>query len=137
MNSSAPHGNINGTINTCPVCKKTASKICSGCRSVSYCSVEHQKQHWKKEHKHSCRMWAVKTNDVMGRYVVAARDIPAGTILMDEDALVIGPKQNTIPVCLGCYAKVDGSYFCSHCFFPMCSEDCEKVKFYLSLLKRS
>ncbi|ODM98666.1 Protein msta, isoform A [Orchesella cincta] len=62
----------------------------------------------------------------MGRYVVASRDIPAGTIVMDEEALVIGPKQDTLPICLGCHKSVDGTYFCSHCYFPLCNEDCEK-----------
>lgn len=113
---------------TCPICNKAADKLCSACRTVSYCSAEHQKQHWKKEHKHNCRVWAVKTNDIMGRYVVAARDLPAGTIIMDEEALAYGPKQDTLPICLGCHKRVDGKYFCSKCWFPMCSKECEEVR---------
>ena len=29
-------------------------KRCSACKSAWYCSVEHQKKHWKKEHKEKC-----------------------------------------------------------------------------------
>lgn len=134
--SSNGNGNIGESISTCPICNKLADKLCSACRSVSYCSVEHQKQHWKKEHKNNCRIWTVKTSDVMGRYVVAARDIPAGTVLMDEEALAIGPKQETLPVCLGCHKRVDGTYFCSKCWFPLCGKECEKVILLYKLFRR-
>ncbi|KAG6615238.1 Egl nine 1 [Phytophthora cinnamomi] len=39
---------------TCPVCGKSESlKRCSSCKSVSYCSREHQRQHWKV-HRAEC-----------------------------------------------------------------------------------
>lgn len=112
----------------CSVCEKVATKICSGCKKVSYCSVEHQKKDWKS-HKSSCRNYVLKKNDVMGRYIVAAKDIPAGTIIMDEPALMIGPKQDSLPICLGCHKKVDGTYSCSKCTLPVCNAQCEQVKF--------
>jgi hypothetical protein len=37
----------------CPVCQKKATSRCSRCRSVWYCSVEHQRQDWKP-HKPTC-----------------------------------------------------------------------------------
>ena len=48
-----------------------------------------------------------------------------GETLIDEDPLVIGPKQATHPVCLACYRRVDGSYLCTKCGWPMCDENCE------------
>jgi hypothetical protein len=38
----------------CPVCDKEATKCCSRCKSVYYCSVEHQKQHWKVHKRTTC-----------------------------------------------------------------------------------
>ncbi|KAG2496654.1 hypothetical protein HYH03_005474 [Edaphochlamys debaryana] len=28
--------------------------LCAGCRCVRYCCREHQRQHWRREHKHEC-----------------------------------------------------------------------------------
>ena len=38
----------------CPGCGRVASKSCSACRSVRYCSVQCQRAHWN-EHKAACR----------------------------------------------------------------------------------
>ena len=38
----------------CPVCGVLATKVCSRCRKMSYCCVEHQKVHWKT-HKKECQ----------------------------------------------------------------------------------
>ena len=39
----------------CAVCYCTATKKCSGCGGVAYCSREHQTVHWKYEHKQRCK----------------------------------------------------------------------------------
>lgn len=39
---------------TCAFCLQPGSKVCTACRSVAYCSVEHQKSHWKT-HKIECK----------------------------------------------------------------------------------
>lgn len=36
-----------------PACKAVAPKRCARCKSASYCSVEHQKEHWST-HKATC-----------------------------------------------------------------------------------
>jgi len=41
-------------VRTCPPCGKPASKMCSSCKEVTYCSGECQKAHWKL-HKAACR----------------------------------------------------------------------------------
>ena len=46
----------------------------------------------------------------LGRYLVATRDIKAGEKVFTDAPLVVGPCPITPPVCLKCYAMVDGSY---------------------------
>lgn len=45
--------------NLCHICfrhnRETRLKICSGCKMISYCCKEHQKQHWPK-HKEFCKI---------------------------------------------------------------------------------
>lgn len=43
----------------------------------------------------------------INRYLVASRNLPAGSIVMSEDALVVGPYQNSDPMCLGCYIPIE------------------------------
>ena len=42
----------------CAMCKAAAKQKCGGCRSVFYCSREHQKRHWK-EHSKKCTAFKV------------------------------------------------------------------------------
>ncbi|KAK3271460.1 hypothetical protein CYMTET_20191 [Cymbomonas tetramitiformis] len=52
---SVPHKNKERTIQKCAACSLPGKKMkkCSGCRLVSYCSRECQKEHWKM-HKENC-----------------------------------------------------------------------------------
>lgn len=47
-----------------------------------------------------------------------------GEVIIEESPLVIGPKQITRPVCLGCYNDVDGHFKCPTCGWPMCGAEC-------------
>lgn len=40
------------------------------------------------------------------RYLVASRDLKKGEILVEVDALVIGPCAESLPLCLGCYVDL-------------------------------
>lgn len=42
----------------CALCNTIAPHKCSACKLVSYCSKEHQKQHWP-QHKLQCRPFEV------------------------------------------------------------------------------
>ncbi|EFX61351.1 hypothetical protein DAPPUDRAFT_273988, partial [Daphnia pulex] len=42
----------------CAVCRSKASQICGGCGEISYCSKEHQKQHWAT-HKSQCKPYKI------------------------------------------------------------------------------
>ena len=48
----------------------------------------------------------VERNDVLGRHLVATRDIPAGTLILNELPMVVGPRQLSKPVCLGCHREI-------------------------------
>ncbi|XP_021755587.1 ubiquitin carboxyl-terminal hydrolase 18-like [Chenopodium quinoa] len=41
-------------VNSCASCGKPASKVCTGCKLVRYCSAMCQKQHWLSEHRKKC-----------------------------------------------------------------------------------
>ena len=60
------------------------------------------------------------------RFMVASRDINPLELILKEHPAVVGPYTNTLQGCLQCLRKVDGSYKCSGCGFPMCHEKCEK-----------
>lgn len=95
---------------TCGVCNKKASFKCTACKLVHYCDADHQKRDWPK-HKIVCRPFKIEHSDVMGRCLVATRDIPAKSVIFNEPPLVIGPKwcinedDKNAPYfpCVGCF----------------------------------
>ncbi|KAJ3029012.1 hypothetical protein HDV00_009811 [Rhizophlyctis rosea] len=42
------------TTHPCAVCSKPG-RLCANCRKVAYCSVEHQREDWRKGHKDVCK----------------------------------------------------------------------------------
>ena len=54
------------------------------------------------------------------RYMIATRDIEPLELILKEDPAVVGPYSKSGSGCLHCLKKVDGSYLCSGCQFPMC-----------------
>lgn len=61
---------------------------------------------------------------------MASRNLKPGDILFREKAVVNGPKQGTLPVCLSCYTrieKISDPFRCTGCGFPFCSETCAQV----------
>ena len=55
------------------------------------------------------------------------KDIKEGEVILHEAPLVMGPAQLTVPVCLGRYVPVDGSYKCPRSGWPMCGPTCAKA----------
>ncbi|XP_066992449.2 SET domain-containing protein SmydA-8 isoform X1 [Anabrus simplex] len=72
--------------------------------------------------------YSIEISDVMGRYLVAAKNLRAGDVIVSEFPLVVGPAQGCQPLCLGCYKRLceDGphKYRCSGCGWPLCGPDC-------------
>ncbi|XP_043202475.1 SET domain-containing protein SmydA-8-like [Amphibalanus amphitrite] len=73
--------------------------------------------------------YEVRKNDLFGRYVVATRDLSPGDLVLREPAYVFGPKQNSLPCCLGCTLPLEDEedvHRCSKCQYPLCSSECEQ-----------
>ncbi|XP_055907545.1 SET domain-containing protein SmydA-8 [Eupeodes corollae] len=122
----------------CPICRTAATLKCAGCKSVVYCGKEHQKIHWKKGHKAECKCYEVATNDVLGRHLIATRDIKRGEIILREQPFIYGPKVACHPLCLGCHRQLSAPppgeknfYKCSKCSWPLCGAQCEKSPHHL------
>ena len=54
MTSEATTTNQSKPTAKCAVCNEPATKRCSRCKVTWYCSVEHQKQDWKRHKKVTC-----------------------------------------------------------------------------------
>lgn len=108
----------------CASCGREADTRCTGCHAVFYCGRECQKKGWAA-HKDACRPFTISKNKDVGRLLVATRDLSVDDLILTEAPLVLGPKQETEPLCLGCYKRITGNYRCSRCSWPMCGAKCE------------
>ena len=61
----------------------------------------------------------------IGGVSVTQTEVAAGEILLKEAPLVTGPGRGGLPVCITCYARVEGEYYCTECSWQVCGEDCE------------
>lgn len=74
---------------------------------------------------------------MFGRHFRATRDIQAGELILREKPLVMGPKVNSAPICLGCHSTlfvpigVRNFYKCSKCKWPLCGKECETAEMHL------
>ena len=107
-------------------------------------------------------LYTIKKDPIVGRYMVASRDIEPGESIFSDDPVAVGkttqiytnitnqsiriysmqytmfsiitsiysksgPDNSSKPLCLGCMTrKVNGSYLCRDCNWPMCSNICAK-----------
>ncbi|XP_059048745.1 SET domain-containing protein SmydA-8 isoform X1 [Achroia grisella] len=74
----------------------------------------------------SCK-YNVLRNEKYGRYLVANKDLDSGELIFTDIPFVVGPKPDSPPLCLGCYASVENS-LCLKCSWPICSSECEKAQ---------
>lgn len=112
----------------CEVCNKPAKQFCSSCKAVFYCSKDCQKRGWK-EHKTKCRPFSVLIHPIYGRYLAATRDIKAGEVLLKEAPMLVGPKQKSGPICVGCHRATRDTR-CSKCSYPVCGPACQTTKYH-------
>ncbi|KAM3965846.1 SET and MYND domain containing, arthropod-specific, member 5 [Aphomia sociella] len=74
--------------------------------------------------------YEVRTSGELGRYLVAARDLTPGDLVLTERPLVFGPKAMPDPEvsmpCVGCYKPVSTEVGerCFRCGWPVCSGNC-------------
>ena len=60
--------------------------------------------------------------------MVATRHIEPLELILSESPAVVGPYSKSSLGCLECFKRVDGSYICSKCHFPVCNAECETGK---------
>ncbi|XP_034111151.1 SET domain-containing protein SmydA-8 [Drosophila albomicans] len=115
-------------MNPCAVCETPTKNNCSNCNQVSYCSVQHQKQHWKA-HKPNCHPFKIAHNELLGRHLVATRNIKPYEIILKEAPLVRGPAQISAPVCMGCLNSIEANDHidCDKCGWPLCGPECQAL----------
>ncbi|XP_015126926.1 SET domain-containing protein SmydA-8 [Diachasma alloeum] len=75
--------------------------------------------------------YQILSNDRVGRYMVASKDLDPGEEILTELPFVVGPKASTYPLCLSCYTPwppaPDTTPLCSKCHWPVCNETCENA----------
>ena len=63
-------------------------------------------------------------NAVLGRHYIATRRILTGEIVIrEEEAIVSGPQQDTVPLCLSCGVALEQEKAkpCDICGWPLCN----------------
>ncbi|XP_052128898.1 SET domain-containing protein SmydA-8-like [Frankliniella occidentalis] len=117
----------------CRVCG-AEGRACARCLVDFYCGKLHQTQDWPR-HKRGCGALEVREDARFGRYAVAAKDIPAGTVLMRELPLVTFPTSWHCPgsdnqpfsMCVSCGVELlplCGPEQCARCGWPVCGKPC-------------
>ena len=72
--------------------------------------------------------WRVERSDTLGRFLVATKEVEEGELIMNESPMVVGPRQLTKPVCLGCHKEITPTTPwkpCVRCHWPVCSPACQ------------
>eukprot|EP00096_Caligus_rogercresseyi_P015580 TRINITY_DN8046_c0_g1_i1.p1 TRINITY_DN8046_c0_g1~~TRINITY_DN8046_c0_g1_i1.p1 ORF type:complete len:495 (+),score=157.36 TRINITY_DN8046_c0_g1_i1:204-1688(+) len=62
----------------------------------------------------------------MGRYLTVSKDLMPGEPIFNDAPAALGPDYSSLPSCLGCHRRVDGSVRCRGCGWPLCSKDCSR-----------
>ncbi|KAK9727535.1 SET domain [Popillia japonica] len=108
--------------------KKRHSK-CSKSRSQSVTSERFDNDSNCGQNELSTSTFYIKTSKVMGRYMVASRDLTAGSIILTELPLAVGPCNGSKVQCLGCYQTLDETYLYTkcNCGWPVCSTTCPGI----------
>ena len=92
-------------------------------------------------------IFQIERNDTFGRFLVAQTDLQPGQLIFNELPMIVGPRQLTKPICLGCHKEIsEVKYTCSRyksiyfyhltkknifilllyrCGWPLCSQKCE------------
>ncbi|XP_966391.2 SET domain-containing protein SmydA-8 [Tribolium castaneum] len=70
-------------------------------------------------------LFTIKRNEKVGRFAVASRALKPGELIFTETPFAYGPKSDSPPLCLGCFAPVDCTVLCSHCSWSVCGPECE------------
>ncbi|TRY61892.1 hypothetical protein TCAL_06674 [Tigriopus californicus] len=106
----------------CTFCGEKSQITCSRCEQA-FCGTEHQRLHEFQDGS-ACYPFRIKESAEVGRFIVASKDILPGEVIFEEEVVVAGPNQETIPICLFCHEEVDCEFLCSSCGYPFCNDHC-------------
>ncbi|XP_050677045.1 uncharacterized protein LOC126973768 [Leptidea sinapis] len=69
--------------------------------------------------------YEVKHSEVLGRYLVAAKNLRAGEVILSDRPFVLGPSSDSSFVCFNCYRPLINKFFvCKKCAVaPICPGD--------------
>ena len=95
---------------------------CADCQLVWSCP-DHARFH-SGSGSGGCFPFRVSVREGRGKCLVATRDIHPGELILRDKPIVESPYTRTRPQCLQCARRVDGSYRCRKCGFPMCDRTC-------------
>ena len=111
----------------CQVCSSESKSQCSGCFNAFYCGNEHQKADWKSHKKACLKGYEVVEDPLVGRLMVARRDLKPGEVILKEKPGVFGPPlMGNKPLCVNCFKDIAKNTHkkCPKCKLPFCSDFC-------------
>jgi len=96
--------------------------LCPDCSLVSSCSLH---THLHKDDNY-CFPFNIANVEGKGNCMVASRDISPLEVILVDGPLGVAPIQDSLPVCLQCFKKLDVGFQCPGCDAPMCGEVCSR-----------
>ena len=94
-------------------------ETCENCNGCFYCKIH--ARHHRPPGSALCLPFKVNIDEVMGRILVASRDIDAGEIVVLDEAAVLAAENESL--CVTCLQERP-SEKCPVCSFPVCKPEC-------------
>jgi len=104
----------------CIICHAHNMSNCTNCEQ-SVCEKDIQTH---QPNPGKCQPWKVAKLPVVGRVLIASRDIRPWEAVLTDTAMVQAPDDS--PVCVGCLGAVSGDAVCARCKWPVCGVQCQE-----------
>jgi len=129
--SNSTSGDKEGLVNQtgCFLCGIKTDNTCPDC-GIFACPKHlplHKGRNRKTDKEMICLPFRVIWREDVGRCVVATRDISPLELIIQDEAVVIGPQYEAEATCVQCLGRVDGSVVCDACNFLFCTEECKQT----------
>eukprot|EP00035_Acanthoeca_spectabilis_P014481 m.277571 g.277571 ORF g.277571 m.277571 type:complete len:382 (-) comp16149_c0_seq7:9-1154(-) len=111
---------------SCAVCRVPAAHTCGGCHQVTYCSADHQRQHWKSGgHKAKCAELKRRADEVAGK--ATANSTATGSAGLPPPPATDPSTATPEPKCHACEKPHPEMKKCGKCRFAWyCSAECQR-----------
>ncbi|KAJ3645888.1 hypothetical protein Zmor_023510 [Zophobas morio] len=75
--------------------------------------------------ENSC-LYKITENDQLGRYIIAAKIIKQGQLILKENPVILCPQIGGCTICFNCCAQIKKVQFCSECAVAvLCNSECK------------